>query len=56
MNGGYVTVVGNVTAEPVLRETKNGRPFATFQVASTARRYDPGPAATSTQAPTSCRS
>ena len=42
MNESYVTVVGNVTAEPVLRETKNGRPFATFRVASTARRYDPG--------------
>ncbi len=34
-----VTIVGNVTADPVLRSTKDGRPAATFRVASTARRY-----------------
>jgi single-strand DNA-binding protein len=41
MNESYLTIAGNVTADPVLRQTKNGRPFATFRVASTARRYDP---------------
>ncbi|MBK8468924.1 MAG: single-stranded DNA-binding protein [Actinomycetales bacterium] len=36
----YVTVAGNVTADPVLRSTKAGKPFVTFRVASTSRRYD----------------
>jgi single-strand DNA-binding protein len=36
----YVTIVGNLTADPILRHTKDGRPFATFRVASTPRRWD----------------
>ena len=40
MNESYVTVIGNLTADPVLRTTKNGKPFATFRVASTPRRWD----------------
>lgn len=36
----YVTVAGNLTAEPTLRHTKDGRPFATFRIASTVRRWD----------------
>ena len=36
----YVTVVGNLTADPVLRTTKAGKPFATFRMASTPRRWD----------------
>lgn len=42
MNESFVTVVGNLTAEPVLRHTKNGKPFVTLRIASTARRRDPG--------------
>jgi single-strand DNA-binding protein len=39
----FVTVVGNLTADPVLRTaSKTGRPFTTFRVASTTRRRDPG--------------
>ncbi|MEI2647552.1 MAG: single-stranded DNA-binding protein [Dermatophilaceae bacterium] len=41
MNESYLTVAGNVTADPVLRQTKTGKPFATFRLASTARRWDP---------------
>ena len=40
MNESYVTVIGNLTADPVLRTTKNGKPFATFRMASTPRRWD----------------
>ncbi len=40
MNESYVTVIGNLTADPVLRTTKNGKPFATFRRASTPRRWD----------------
>ncbi len=36
----YVTVIGNLTADPVLRTTKAGKPFATFRMASTPRRWD----------------
>lgn len=36
----HVTIIGNVTADPVLRPTKAGEPFATFSVASTPRRFD----------------
>lgn len=41
MNESFVTIVGNLTAEPVLRHTKQGKPFVTLRVASTARRRDP---------------
>lgn len=41
MNESFVTVVGNLTAEPVLRHTKNGKPFVTLRIASTTRRRDP---------------
>lgn len=41
MNESLVTVIGNMIADPVLRNGKNGRPFATFRVASTIRRRDP---------------
>ncbi len=40
MNESYVTVAGNLTADPVLRTTKAGKPFATFRLASTTRRWD----------------
>lgn len=40
MNESYVTVIGNLTADLVLRTTKNGKPFATFRMASTPRRWD----------------
>ena len=40
MNESYVTVIGNLTADPVLRTTKHGKPFATFRMASTPRRWD----------------
>jgi single-strand DNA-binding protein len=45
----FVTVVGNVVADPVERTTRNGGPFTTFRVASTPRyrtsdgRYADGP-------------
>ncbi len=42
MNESFVTVVGNMVADPTLRTGKNGRHFATFRVASTTRRRDPG--------------
>ena len=41
MNESFVTVVGNMVADPVLRTSKHGRHFATFRVASTTRRRDP---------------
>ncbi len=41
MNESFVTVVGNLTGDPVLRHTRSGKPFVTFRVASTARRRDP---------------
>ncbi|MDQ2796008.1 MAG: single-stranded DNA-binding protein, partial [Actinomycetota bacterium] len=41
MNESFVTVVGNVVADPVTRPTKVGRPFASLRVASTTRRWDP---------------
>lgn len=40
MNETFVTVVGNVVADPVTRPTKQGRPFASLRVASTTRRWD----------------
>ncbi len=40
MNESFVTVVGNVVADPVTRPTKAGRPFASLRVASTTRRWD----------------
>lgn len=33
----YVTVVGNVVADPIERTTRSGGPFTTFRVASTPR-------------------
>lgn len=41
MNESFVTVIGNMVADPVLRTSKHGRHFATFRVASTTRRRDP---------------
>lgn len=35
-----ITVVGNLTADPELRFTNNGVPFASFTVASTPRTFD----------------
>lgn len=36
----YITVVGNLTADPVLRTTSNGGTVANLNVASTPRQYD----------------
>lgn len=36
----YLTVVGNLTADPVLRTTSNGGTVANLTVASTPRQYD----------------
>ena len=36
----YLTVVGNLTADPVLRTTSNGSTVANLTVASTPRQYD----------------
>lgn len=33
----YVTVVGNVVADPIERTTRSGGPFTTFRIASTPR-------------------
>ena len=41
MNESFVTVVGNLVADPILRTSKHGKHFATFRVASTTRRRDP---------------
>jgi single-strand DNA-binding protein len=35
-----ITVVGNLTADPELRYTNNGVPFASFTIASTPRTFD----------------
>ncbi|MEO9153952.1 MAG: single-stranded DNA-binding protein [Lapillicoccus sp.] len=40
MNESYVTIVGNVVGDPQGRSTKAGKPFASFRVASTVRRWD----------------
>ncbi|PID97200.1 MAG: single-stranded DNA-binding protein [Actinomycetales bacterium] len=40
MNDSYMTIAGNVTADPILREGSNGARFATFRLASTPRRFD----------------
>jgi len=37
----HVSVVGNLTADPVLRQTEDGRKVAGFRLASTTRRWDP---------------
>lgn len=42
MNESFVTVCGNVVADPQSRTTKQGKVFASFRVASTTRRYDQG--------------
>lgn len=39
-NETVVTVVGNVTADPELRYTQNGKAVANFTVASTPRTFD----------------
>lgn len=36
----YLTVVGNLTADPVLRTTSNGSTVANLTIASTPRQYD----------------
>ena len=36
----YITVVGNLTADPVLRTTSNGGTVVNLTVASTPRQYD----------------
>lgn len=41
MNESFVTVIGNMIADPALRTGRNGKAFATFRVASTTRRRDP---------------
>ncbi len=38
MNETYVTICGNVVAEPTQRSTQGGVPFTAFRVASTVRR------------------
>lgn len=35
-----ITIVGNLTADPELRQTRNGIPVVTFTVASTPRTFD----------------
>lgn len=35
-----ITVIGNLTADPELRHTRNGSPVANFTVASTPRTFD----------------
>ena len=35
-----ITVVGNLTADPELRYTQNGKPVANFTIASTPRTFD----------------
>jgi single-strand DNA-binding protein len=42
MNESFVTVVGNLVGDPQHRSTKLGKPFASFRVASTTRRWDAG--------------
>lgn len=39
MNDSHLTIAGNVTADPILREGQSG-PYVTFRVASTPRRFD----------------
>lgn len=41
MNEIYLTVAGNVVADPDARVTRTGVPFAVFRVASTVRRLNP---------------
>lgn len=40
MNNTQITFAGNLTADPELRYSKQGRPVANFTVASTPRIYD----------------
>ena len=40
MQDTYVTVIGNVVAEPTLKRTGAGTPVLTLRVASTPRRFD----------------
>ena len=40
MNESFVTVMGNLVGDPQGRSTKVGKPFASFRVASTTRRWD----------------
>lgn len=41
MNENYITVVGNVVADPMERTTRSGSPFTTFRIASTPRHRLP---------------
>lgn len=41
-NNIVTTVVGNLTADPELRFSKDGRPYATMSIASTPRVYRDG--------------
>lgn len=40
MNEPTITLAGNLTADPELRFTPNGKPVALLRIASTPRRYD----------------
>lgn len=40
MNESFVTVVGNLVGDPQGRSTKAGKPFASFRMGSTTRRWD----------------
>lgn len=40
MNETYLTVCGNVVADPIRRTSKAGVQFVAFRLASTSRRYD----------------
>lgn len=40
MNDSYMTVSGNVTADPILRTGTSGQQYVTFRLASTQRRFD----------------
>jgi single-strand DNA-binding protein len=40
MNDTYLTLVGNVVADPKHRKTNTGTDLASFRVASTSRRFD----------------
>ena len=39
-NETYLTVVGNLTADPQLRFTPNGVAVSNFTIAATARKFD----------------
>ncbi|KTR02141.1 single-stranded DNA-binding protein, partial [Curtobacterium luteum] len=39
-NETIITVIGNLTADPELRYTQNGKAVANFTIASTPRTFD----------------